>query len=424
MNRFPIGFWNYTSGELSAKDVKDWSALGMTMACSPTIDENTDKETIIGILDACAENDIKVIMCDNRTRFKNASDSPEEYRARSIAAYEDFGKHPAVFGFFIGDEPEKGKDFPDAVVAHNIQLEVAPELTPFLNFLPYWEGQEETILKAPSFLDWAANMIKDANLKVLSYDCYTQLSPEMEKDAHLKLHGFDNDTKLNPEEEGLHMYFRNLRLYREAADRAGIIPWTTLLSVGHWRYRCPNEDDLRWQLSTAVASGMEGIMWFHIYERECRLNYRLAPIDAFGEHTETFNWLARTNKYFLHQFGDFFNRAKWIKTIHYGKAYGEFELWEKGKSDDLVMDISSPHNLNAVVGFFELDGKKYVAIVNNSPTETGMFRIHVSKKAKNVLQWNWHSNLVRGKYTQATDNEYICGDWYAPGQMKLYCIET
>ena len=220
------------------------------------------------------------------------------------------------------------------------------------------------------------------------------------------------------------MYFRNLRLYREAADRAGIIPWTTLLSVGHWRYRCPNEDDLRWQLSTAVASGMEGIMWFHIYERECRLNYRLAPIDAFGEHTETFNWLARTNKYFLYQFGDFFNRAKWIKTIHYGKAYGEVELWEKGKSDDLVMDISSPHNLNAVVGFFELDGKKYVAIVNNSPTETGMFRIHVSKKAKNVLQWNWHSNLVRGKYTQATDNEYICGDWYAPGQMKLYCIET
>ena len=42
MKRFPIGFWNYTTGQLSAKDVGDWVDLGMTMANSPEISDDTE----------------------------------------------------------------------------------------------------------------------------------------------------------------------------------------------------------------------------------------------------------------------------------------------------------------------------------------------------------------------------------------------
>ena len=149
MKKFPIGFWNYTVGQLSARDVKDWVDLGMTMANSPEIMEEADdayKQVIREILDACAENDIKVNVCDHRARWKGASTDPEGYRARFLEAYEDFGKHPAVFGFHVGDEPSDERSFADSAAAHRIQLEAAPELTPFLNYLPYWNGQEETIL--------------------------------------------------------------------------------------------------------------------------------------------------------------------------------------------------------------------------------------------------------------------------------------
>ena len=409
MEKFPIGFWNYTAnGQLRAKDVQDWADLGMTMANSPEFWEGADKDVMLELLDACEAHGIRMILCDHRARWTGATDDPEAYEARFRSAYEDFGRHPAAFGFHVGDEPTNDKAFADCCAAHRIQQKVAPGLTPHLNFLPYWEGQEESILKAPTFTDWARRMVKDADLQILCYDCYAQM---------------------NPEEDGTHMYFTNLRKFMEAADATGITPWTTLLSVGHFRYRCPNEDDLRWQLNTAVASGMKGILWFFIYERAPKSNYRNPPIDEFGERTETFGWMSRVNRHFLHQFGDFFLHAEHKKTVHLGKAYGGYELWEAGKTDDTVLDITSVHGLPAVVSFFELDGRKYLALVNNSTKESGQFRIHVPKNITKFQRWNWNHDLSDMKtdcwdafYTE-TEDQCIGGDWLAPGQMKLYYIE-
>ena len=164
-------------------------------------------------------------------------------------------------------------------------------------------------------------------------------------------------------------------------------------------------------------------MWFFVYERECRINYRLPPIDAFGERTETFNWLARTNKYFLHQFGDFFLRAKREKTVHVGKAYGGYELFETGKTDDVVLDVTTSDNVPAILSFYELDGKKYVAIVNNSATEDSEMQVHISKSVKSVRQWNFHRQLIPVRDLREQEDRYLACDWHFPGQIKLYCIE-
>lgn len=402
MQRFPIGFWNYTTGQLTAKDVKDWVDLGMTMANSPEITDDTDLDVIREMMDACHEHDIKMILCDKRLYWSGAAENPAGYEDKFKASYEAMGRHPAAFGFHIGDEPSGEQAFADCYAAHRIQEKVAPELTPFLNFNPYWDGQEHTHLMCPTFNDWVQKTVAESGLKILSYDCYWQM---------------------NPEEQGTHDYFKNLRMFREAADLTGVAPWTTLLSVGHFRYRCPSENDLRWQLNTAVVSGMEGIMWFFVYERECRINYRLPPIDAFGERTETFNWLARTNKYFLHQFGDFFLRAKRLKTVHVGKAFGGYELFEAGKTDDLVLDITTSGGIPAVVSFYELDGKKFVAVVNNSTTEDSQMLLYVTDQVKSVKQWNFNRQIVPLRVMGHENGRYIAGDWHFPGQMKLYCIE-
>lgn len=403
MKRFPIGFWNYTTDQLTARDVKDWVDLGMTMANSPEIDENTNPQRIRGMLDACADQNIRMILCDRRLYWGGAAADPEGYAAKFRASYDALGRHPAVFGFHVGDEPGGEVALADCTAAHRIQLETAPELTPFLNLLPYWDGQEESVYHSPSLGAWAQKMNTEAGLKILSYDCYWQMDPV---------------------EWGVHAYFKNLRTFREAADLAGIAPWTTLLSVGHFKYRCPNENDLRWQLNTAVVSGMEGVMWFFVYERECRINYRLSPIDAFGERTETFNWLARTNKYFLHQFGDFFLHAKRLKTVHVGEAFGGYELFEAGKTDDLVLDVTTSDNVPAVMSFYELDGKRYVAVVNNSTTQDSEMILHVADTVKSFTQWNFNRQLIPVRGLQHIDGRYVGGDWHFPGQMKLYCIET
>lgn len=406
--KFPIGFWNYNLlKNQKVSDVKDWVDLGMTLAMSPEFKQGDSKEKMIELLDECSANGIKVIMCDYRSYWGGATDNPEEYEEKFRKAYEDFGKHPAVMGFHVGDEPGNEKDFNDCANANKIQLKVAPELVPFINFYPYWPGQEISMLKKPSFENWVDDMAKKSDFKLLCYDCYAQM---------------------NPEDAGTDLYFNNLRLYVEAAKRAGVPAWTTLLSVGHFRFRCPKEDDLRWQLNTAVASGMKGLLWFFIYMRDPSINYRVSPIDEFGERTETFEWLSRVNRHFSHHFGDFFCKANHIATYHTVKAWGNNVLFEKGKVDTVITDVSCPQGLGAVVGIFEKDGDSFVAIVNNSKTESGEFRLHVKKENGRLDRLSWKGTLDPLKtncfdaYYSETDTEIIGGDWLAPGQMKVYRV--
>ncbi len=406
MEKFPIGFWNYApTGSQSAKDVDDWADLGMTMANSPEYYDGCDKNRMLEILDACQTHGIKVILCDHRARWYGISEDPDGAKARFREALADFGDHPAVLGFHVGDEPSTPLTFLESGMAHKMQLEEAPHLTPHLNFLPYWQGQEETILHSPTFTDWARDMADKAGLKILCYDCYTQM---------------------NPEEAGVHQYFTNLRKFMEAADATGIIPWTTLLSVGHFRYRCPSEDDLRWQLNTAVASGMKGILWFFVYERVPTSNYRLPPIDEFGKRTTTFDSMARVNKHFQHHFGDFFLHATHLSTYHVGKVFGGYEPFQPGTNG--ILDITCDQGLPAVVSFFTKDGGTYLALVNNTTTESGLFKIHVSKEAEPLRRYDWFHRCVEMKtnawdaYYGETEETCIGGDWLAPGQMKLYRI--
>ena len=63
--------------------------------------------------------------------------------------------------------------------------------------------------------------------------------------------------------------------------------------IGFWNYRCPNEDDFRWQLNTAIAHGAKGILWFFFYMRYPHDNARLSPIDEHWKRTETFQWLSQ-----------------------------------------------------------------------------------------------------------------------------------
>ena len=406
MNKFPIGFWNYTkTGEFGVETVKDWEDLGVTVTMSPEYNAGYScKHHMLEMLDECAARDIKMIICDSRaTSISEALNDPKRYENRFKQAYHDFGHHPATYGFFVSDEPGTKEAFEKCEAANRIQLSVAPELTPFLNLNPYWEGVEKFILGYDTMAEWGAHMGKDVGLKLISYDHYYQM---------------------NPGEEGVHGYFMNLRKYGEAAKAAGIPLWTTLLSVPHFRYRQPSEDDFRWQLNTAVACGCKGILWFFLYMREPTANYRLSPIDEFGNRTEAFDRLSRVNRVFQHHVGEFFASAENTGVYMIGKAYGGYPMFD-GSVDRRILDVTCDHGLPGIVSFFKKDGEDYVCMVNNSPFESGMFKVHFSKDIKSVHRLKW-SGLSDIKYDhwdafyREEENEIVCGDWCAPGQMQVY----
>lgn len=407
MNRFPIGFWNYRSIDtMAADEVKVWADCGMSVTMSPNFtvsDENISK--LIRMLDECEKYGLKLIIRDSRLLWDGASDHPEEYRAKFRVSMAEFGHHPATYGFFVGDEPITPKQFADCETALRIQREEAPSLIGFLNFVPYWPGIENDLFGGKSFGDWARDFVTSSGCQMLSYDCYSQL---------------------NPEESGTDGYFINLNKFTKATREAGIPLWTTLLSVGHFRYRAPTEDDLRWQFNTAVASGAKGIHWFFFYGSNYR-NYRGAPINQYGEKTPCYDWLSLLHRNFHDEYGMLFQSFFLKSCYHVHKAYGGYELF-KEDSHPIVKSVFSDHKVPGIISFFENEqGQKYIALVNNSPFESDLFKFTLSdgvKRIFNVRRNGADEQDMRANHHDAffkEENGIIqAGVWLAPGQMEIF----
>jgi hypothetical protein len=407
MDQFPLGFWNYMDADTqNARDVDTWVHCGMTLTMSPEYrDGVNDKAAFLALLDEAGRQGMKLIVCDHRARWQGASTDESAYRVRFGRALEDFGGHPAVFGFHVGDEPDDEAQA-DAVAALRIQREMAPALTPFLNHLPYYGGARARVGTELDYVSFLKEFAKASQSKLLCYDCYSQM---------------------NPEDIGVQNYFLNLRMFSEAAADAGIPWWTTLLSVGHFRYRCPSEDDIRWQLFTALASGCRGILWFFFYMVNHH-NFRLSPIDEHGERTGTYESLSRIQRTFLKKEGPTLARCRATRVAHVNRSYGGYPLFIPD-DDELVSAVEATDGLPAILTWYQDEaGERYLSVVNNSWKES----IHVTTRLKGehrVERVDFGpkaSELVMAKWG---DTSFFRGEgrtemttWLAPGQMELYHI--
>ncbi len=424
MEQYPIGLWNSLDlDSLDPGDVDDWKDLGMTLAISPKYDfERHDGKKMREILDRAHVKGMKVFVRDKKSEWGGVRKGEEAYRRGFEGALEEFGSHPGVMGFYIGDEPDR-HTMEDACMAYRIQREMAPELAPFLNLLPWYvkigelfgiaEGEEDRFVPVsgieertgyPDFRQYLEGYISQAGPAFLMYDCYSQMLPG---------------------EKGLDMYFNNLREYGSAALRHGIPFWTALLSIGHFMYECPCEDDLRWQLNTAAAHGAAGIVWYYIYQQKTRSNYRIAPIDEHCEKTETYGWMRRVNKSFLKGNGPTVKRLRLKKVMHAGKAYGGNSVFSE---DGLVLDVKSFLKTPMIVSEFKDEKENdYVMVVNNSRKDSTLAALVLRRPTGRVELIGWENRALPAEqecYSCVKEEGYVSlVEWFAPGQMYLYKID-
>lgn len=412
--------------------VKDWVDAGFTMALSPVFRVGTDKpERMIKLLDECQKNGISVIIDDVRAKWDGVLENEENYRKNFTEMLNEYGNHEAVYGFYVGDEPKTDK-MEAAVKAVKIQKEICPDKEPFINFNPYYEGNEDS-LGGKDFRDWAHDFVKDSGLKQLSYDCYDQMNPD------------------DATHSGLNFYYKNLFEYTTVAKREYLPLWVTNLIVPHFRFKTPSVDDIRWQLNTTVASGANGAWWYFLYLRLPRLNYRLAPIDENGKRTEAYEKLCCVQNMFQHQFGELFTNLIHDETYHTHLAFGGYPLFEY-KTHKYLKKVIAPNNVPGLVSFFHTEkGDIYMAFVNNSTTENECFKFKFTKNVKEIYRVVYGLSPEKAILTEKdkkypviktengsfetnclkNDNANNCFDdngelyneaWLAPGQMEVYRI--
>ncbi len=405
-DRFPIGFWNYQSIEHQGPEaVTDWSDAGMTLTMGPNYGPDPrDQDRMRAILDHAGEKGIRVILCHSQTDWRNLTRKGEAtYRKEFQAAVEALGSHPAVFGFHVGDEPGVA-EFEDACRAIRIQKELAPRLRPFCNLLPWYDGVATRV----GYENWGKYLddyVAKSGVDFLCYDCYAQMNPGV---------------------EGWDMYFANLRQFEAAARRHAIPFWTTLLSVGHFRYRCPSEDDLRWQVNTALAHGAKGLLWFFFYLRAPHDNYRLSPIDEHGQRTGTYQSLSRICRTFLKWTAPVLQSLSLQRVSHVGKAWGGVSLLD---GSGRVRKATSHHKTDLIVSeFADGAGRPYVMVVNNSPTEPAMAEVWFAGRQPQIHHIEWEALEAKvtggdGWTCQQGADFAVIRPWLAPGQAELYRIE-
>ena len=401
--QFPVTFFNYCpmgSPGGRPESVQDWVDAGINVGRSPGFREGDNPAEMLAILDACAEANIQMILVDERCSVGRHCKAGDDGLRKSMeAALKDFGDHPGLFGFDIGDEPANST-IPHAFRTTAIHREMAPHLTGFSNLGPYAPGTAEWMGRR-SFRGFLDDYCEQGNPQFLCFDIYSQ----MEKSEY-----------------GLNNYFRCLRMYADAAKRAGIPWWVTLLSVGHYKYLCPDEDAFRWQISTAVAHGAQGLAWFFLYMRNPHGNYRVPPIDEHWERTETYEWLSRTQRCFNSMQAAVLTQLTHHQVWHVGESYGGFTSdidseYIKGVKCDYPVIISE---------FFDRDGRPYVLVVNNTFTESGQVIItwHGDPKAHHIT---WES--TEHEHRKYFDDDWpenpatSTGPWLAPGQMELFRVD-
>lgn len=399
---FVLGFWNYNDSMTGgASEVQRWADLGMTVAMAPRFKNEADIEANLPpLLDEMQRHGMKLILQFGDTYEGAIHAGADKYREAFKARYEKYGKHPAVLGFFSGEEPSKNnmESFSEVL---RIQREVAPELVPFVDL--------------------------GANDECTRYIC---------DHANITNCGFGNYSQMEPEERGTDDYFRIMNHQMSICKEKGMDCWATLLSSAHYRFRAPNEDDYRWQINSAAACGCTGIIWFRLYDKLVAMDYRGSPINEFGENSLHYYEMQRVQKRFNLHHAELLMKLQYQQAYFLVKRYGGYPAFpdythpiiRRAYCSDTFLGYYDKDTTPGIVSFFKDEqGVEYVAVVNNNPYVPNSITLEFSPEMKSA-EYIYYNGKEARKISKNSDNNIngvgnLCEEiWLAPGQMEIIRI--
>lgn len=357
-DKFLLGFWGYRSfGEQDTPEtVAMWKDAGFNTALSFIYHVDDDKpQEMLQMLDLCKENGLKVILYDDRIHCHRLREMSEEmYEKAVLRSVNEFGRHPAAAAFFVSDEPNAAT-LPLAEKAVRIVQKHSP-IPAFVNFYPMWRSKDYVDLMGvpgEKIGELYSEFLKKSGAACIAYDCYSQM------DAR-------------EPEAGLNGYFDNLNTYHTIAKQAGVPMIPSLLCTGHWAFRQPALTDLRWQLSTAVAHGAKGALWFMLYDNDDGLGS--SPIDISNEKQPSYYDLRKANREFMRQAGELVADLELEEVYHYCHSYGGVQCYAEGY-DVFLKSFAEKYRDDAVISRFRnrKTGRYWYMFVNASRAAGNQF---------------------------------------------------
>lgn len=365
---FVIMPWGWTPGnEKSIKEIKD---CGFNLAgfVTPEYVKVAQKAGL-----KCFVDDYRI-----SSAVDNLGISDSEIEKIIQTAVAPLKNNPAVFGYYIKDEPGSNQ-YSSLSRWKNALAKEDPKAVAYINLLPIG-AQDGGAKSYDEYLDKFASTVKPT---FISFDHYTI------------------DEKGNMDSS----FYTNLEAVRKAAFKHNIAFWNIIQGCGFANLADPTLSSLSVQAYSTLAYGGRGICYFTYYTPLIE-HFHNAAIDQFLNKTQTWDMVRDVN-FQMHQLMPTYLKLKNVNVFHCPNVPDGCSGIETSRY------ISEVKGGDYLVGEFEgPNGTPYVMLVNKSIHSGSVIDIKF-KESGTVMKTSAYTGLT----VPAT-----IGDWLAPGQGILLSI--
>jgi hypothetical protein len=337
-------------------------------------------ETLEKAMDAAGEAGIKVF-ADIITREGHT----EQAGAAEITAdvVRCLWNHPALAGWYIGDEPGRA-GFPEyanriaalqAVYYPQARI-LADEHLCLANLLPNYAGP--SALGTPTYREHVRTFLEEVPVPFLSFDHYPiRLNAEGHRVVSCE-------------------WYENLEVVAGETKRVGKPFWAFALSAAHVNYPVPTLADLRLQVYSNLAYGAQGINYY-TYWHPGYHPYTSAPVDPEGKKTEVYDRVKTMNEE-IKNLSKVFLGAKMISVGHTGTVIPDGTA-RLGKLPKVIKKLETESATavfattargqdfpGAVVSQLEKGADRFLVIVNRDVNRNMKVKIKTAASVQRILK--------------------------------------
>lgn len=358
---FPIIAWEDIPVEKSAERFPSMKAAGI----NTYLGVYDDIQTVVSVLDIAENAGVKLIV------------QCPELLSSPAATAKSIMNHPALYGYFVEDEPEV-KDFAKwGEIVKAIQ-EVDGKHVCYINLYPNWAWG-----KLEKYESNVNAYLKAVPVRMLSFDNYPVVS----------LDGAPNSLRYD--------WYHNLEVIMAASKAADIPFWAfARANSKEWEYEgqkitypIPTTQELRAQMFTNLAYGAQGLQYFTYWGLET------------NSGTTRVYERAKTVNADIHALSGVFLGCNVISVGHTGELPVGTEAVGQLPSVFSRLETSS----GAVVSHIENGDKYYLVIVNRSISDSMTLTVEADASVQRVLK--------NGNVVAMTGSVYNIIE----GDMEIFC---
>ncbi|GHT22011.1 hypothetical protein AGMMS4957_11690 [Bacteroidia bacterium] len=313
----------------------DWAFSGHSLSNDVFITLNTAQAT-----------EIKVMVSINV--LKELSD----------ADIEKLKAHPALWGYYVQDEPDASA-FPE--LSNKIKAAQAVDSGhPFyINLFPYYS-------KWPSMNDYLNDYIKPfletVPVPFLSFDKY----PIGQKDS--------NPRTIDP------YFYALLEVMSAAAKEKGLPLWAFALATAHESYPIPTLDDLRLQVYSDLAYGAQCIQYFTY--RTPWSPHHDAPLDIEDKKTPTYDVVKAMNAE-IKALSKVFLGSKMVWTAHTATVPRGCKEFNKSQLPAVFKDVEVSQG-GVLISLLERGKDNFLVVVNHDINEDAVVKVSAEASVRMI----------------------------------------